>query len=145
MACVAHMNPSRIAALGLLSSDGPYASMPPPVLSQMFALTDEEQQELRQQESEGGGRQLTAQMTLTRAQQNYTDLHAAFSSLSKPDRRELALADLEHAACQGLDKVSITHSLTAYVLNLLLHRLPLFVSLICSCMSTYVCMFVHMG
>ena len=132
MACVAHMNPSRIAALGLLSSDGPYASMPPPVLSQMFALTDEEQQELRQQESEGGGRQLTAQMTLTRAQQNYAALHAAFSSLSKPDR-------------QGLDKVSITHSLTAYVLNLLLHRLPLFVSLICSCMSTYVCMFVHMG
>lgn len=107
MACAAHMNPSRIAALGLLSSDGPYATMPPSVLPQMFSLTEEEQQELKQQEKEGRGRQLTPQMTLTRAEHNYSDLHSAFSSLSKPERRELALADLEHAACQGLDKVRI--------------------------------------
>lgn len=107
MACAAHMDPSRIAALGLLSSDGPYASMPQSVFSQMFSLTEEEQHELSLQERKGKGRQLTPHMSLLRAQQNYSDMHTAFSTLSKPERKELALADLEHAARQGLDKVSM--------------------------------------
>ena len=100
MACAAHMAPSRVAALGLLSSDGPYAQMGASVVEKLFHLSEDEV-------AETAGGPLTAAMTLVRAEKNFSELRAAFESLSKPDRRELALADLEHAASQGLDKVSI--------------------------------------
>lgn len=97
MACAAHMAPSRVAALGLLSSDGPYAQMGASVVQQLFHLSEEEV-------AETVGGPLTPAMSLVRAEKNFSDLRGAFESLSKPDRRELALADLEHAASQGLDK-----------------------------------------
>lgn len=97
MACAANIAPSRLAALGLISSDGPYAQMGASVVQQMYHLTEEEV-------AETAGGALTPAMSLVRAEKNFNDLRGAFESLSKPDRRELALADLEHAASQGLDK-----------------------------------------
>jgi hypothetical protein len=72
------------------------------VVQQVFHMTEEEVAE-----TAGGPRALTPAMTLLRAQKSYQDLAAAYGSISKLDRRELALADLEHAARQGLDKVLI--------------------------------------
>lgn len=103
MACAALMSPARISALGLLSSDGPYLSMGPEVVQQMFSLTDEE----RLQTQAGAGA-LTEEMAVQRAGVNFRAMEAAFGGLQKEVRRELALADLHHAATQGLDKVCIS-------------------------------------
>ena len=99
MACATFINPARISALGLVSTDGPYAEMGSTVTTQLFKLTEEEEEQL----IVGGS--ITPEMSLWRAESNYNDLHAAFDGLTKPDRRELALRDLEHAVKQGLDKV----------------------------------------
>lgn len=99
MACAAHI-PSRLSSLGIVSSDGPYSLMGPTVMSTMFHLSSEEERTLESSDQVG----LTFEMSRARAEENFKNLRQAYMSLSKEDRRELAIADLEHAAKQGLDK-----------------------------------------
>jgi len=83
LACAVRL-PSKVAACGLMSSDGPYKILG--MVKEMF-----------------GSEVLSQEIASERTRQKHEELIQSYAGL-KPGRKELALADLANAACQGLEK-----------------------------------------
>lgn len=86
MACAANLS-TRVSSCGLISSDGPYFDMGMDAVSRMFGTDN-----------------VTGDFNMTRIQKEFAELEASYVSMSKEDRKEMALIDIRHAAKQGVDK-----------------------------------------
>jgi len=75
-----------VSALGLISSDAPYSDMGPEMVKSMY-----------------GAETVTQEHALTRTQHSAQEMKEGYESMSKPDRKEIALADLANAVKQGCE------------------------------------------
>lgn len=85
LSCVAHQ-PTRFSVCGLLSSDGPYAQMGGDIIPTLFKVPE-----------------VTEEFSRERAVTAYRELKQAYEGMKNEARREIALADLDHAVKQGHD------------------------------------------
>merc|ERR1740117_1501302 len=84
--CGAELGPSLVASVGLISTDGPYTLMPH-LMQSMF----------------GGAEGLALPRAAKRTEHSAADMRASYESMKKPDRRQMALADLDEAVKQGFE------------------------------------------
>lgn len=76
----------RVSALALISSDGPYKLLGKKYLKKVYGVEES----------------LTIETALDRSKSVYEKMRESYKSMSKPDRAQVALADLDHAVKQGL-------------------------------------------
>ncbi|CAM9305450.1 unnamed protein product [Ectocarpus fasciculatus] len=86
MACAACL-PSRVSACGLISSDGPYSTIGGGIVEQVYGVSE-----------------ITSENNVSRIMKEHESLRQSYQSLTKADRKELALLDLATAVLQGIDK-----------------------------------------
>ena len=85
MACAALDGRRRIAACGLVSSDAPYARMPPGIIQRLYGVSSVDLVSAR-----------------ARAARNAESMREAYSALPS-EKRRLALLDLDTSVTQGLE------------------------------------------
>jgi len=79
-------NADRCASCGLVSSDAPYAQMPPGTVETIF-----------------GTAHVDFEVALARATENAKAFRESYSAISNAEKRALALDDIETATAQGVD------------------------------------------
>ena len=86
MACAVSLA-ERVSACGLVSSDGPYFDIGNEMIQKLYGIPE-----------------ITIEANNDRIKKEYESLYDSYNGLTKEDRKEIALFDLNVACAQGLDQ-----------------------------------------